>query len=32
MKNNKNINKYADLTFSKDIVELNNDDMIRRTI
>ena len=32
MKNNKKINKYADLTFSKDIVELNNDDMIRRTI
>ena len=32
MKNNKLNNKYADLTFSKDIVELNNDDMIRRTI
>lgn len=32
MKNNKINNKYADLTFSKDIVELNNDDMIRRTI
>ena len=25
-------NKYNDLTFSKDIIELTNDDMIRRTI
>ena len=25
-------NKYSELTFSKDIVELNNDDMILRTI
>ena len=32
MKNNKINNKYANLTFNKDIVELNNDDMIRRTI
>ena len=32
LKNKKNTNKYSDLTFSKDIIELNNDDMIRRTI
>ena len=25
-------NKYSDLTFSKDLIELTNDDMIRRTI
>ena len=30
-KNKKN-NRYTELTFSKDIIELNNDDMIRRTI
>ena len=28
----RNGNKYTDLTFSKDIIELTNDDMIRRTI
>ena len=32
LKNKKLNNKYSDLTFSKDIIELNNDDMIRRTI
>ena len=32
IKKNKINNKYAELTFSKDIIELNNDDMIRRTI
>lgn len=31
-KNKKINNKYSDLTFRKDIIELNNDDMIRRTI
>lgn len=31
-KNKKANNKYSDLTFRKDIIELNNDDMIRRTI
>ena len=31
-KNKKVNNKYSDLTFRKDIIELNNDDMIRRTI
>ena len=28
----RNANKFTDLTFSKDIIELTNDDMIRRTI
>ena len=33
MKKNKKLNnKFTDLTFSKDIIELNNDDMIRRTM
>ena len=32
LKNKKIDKKYSDLTFSKDIIELNNDDMIRRTI
>ena len=33
LKNNlRNGNKFSDLTFSKDLMELTNDDMIRRTI
>ena len=32
LKNRLRGNKYTDLTFSKDIIELANDDMIRRTI